>query len=461
MITDPLSEREREILRLVALGATNQRIAHELVISINTVKVHVRNVFTKIGVNSRAEAALYAVRVGLVQADGVPAGLAGEDVRAARTGADGAVTYDALTAQQSVTGPGLTAAVPQGPSGLRAHPLAAITLAMVVVVAIILFLTQSTWLPITPFEQPRIAAATPVGSGPRWRELASLPTGRAAFALASFTVEGRSFLYAIGGDTTVAVVNEVLRYDPANNAWAPMSPKPTATADVRAAVLGNKVYVPGGRLADGRISTQMEAYDPQRDLWLQLAPMPVPRSGYALAVFEGKLFVIGGWDGSTYRTEVWQYNPDDDSWRTRTPMPTARAYAVAVSLEHWIYVVGGEDASGPLALNQRYSPADDGAEAPWATKAPSLAPLSRGDAAAIGGLVMMAGLDNPGGHLAIYSQQTDTWRTSEMPLSPLRDLRAQAIGNKLYLIGGRTGGIPTKGAFEYQVISTVFLPAIR
>src|SRR5687768_2580013 len=51
--TNQLSEREREILRLVAGGLTNQQIANQLGISVNTVKVHLRNVFAKIGVASR------------------------------------------------------------------------------------------------------------------------------------------------------------------------------------------------------------------------------------------------------------------------------------------------------------------------------------------------------------------------------------------------------------------------
>src|SRR3954447_23704369 len=64
-----LSEREQEILRLVAEGLSNQQIANQLGVSINTVKVHLRNVFGKIGAASRTEATMYAVRTGIVTVD--------------------------------------------------------------------------------------------------------------------------------------------------------------------------------------------------------------------------------------------------------------------------------------------------------------------------------------------------------------------------------------------------------
>ncbi len=63
-----LSDRELEVLRLVARGLSNRDIAAELVIAENTVKNHVRNILEKLQLRSRMEAAMYAVREKLVDA---------------------------------------------------------------------------------------------------------------------------------------------------------------------------------------------------------------------------------------------------------------------------------------------------------------------------------------------------------------------------------------------------------
>jgi DNA-binding CsgD family transcriptional regulator len=63
--TDGLSSREIEVLRLLAAGRSNQQIADELVISLNTVRRHVSNVFDKTGAANRAQAAVYAKERGL------------------------------------------------------------------------------------------------------------------------------------------------------------------------------------------------------------------------------------------------------------------------------------------------------------------------------------------------------------------------------------------------------------
>lgn len=62
----PLSEREIEVLRLIAEGYSNPEISETLHISLNTVKTHVTNIFNKLGINDRTLAAVQASRLGLI-----------------------------------------------------------------------------------------------------------------------------------------------------------------------------------------------------------------------------------------------------------------------------------------------------------------------------------------------------------------------------------------------------------
>ena len=55
-----LSMREREVLALVALGMTNREVAHELYLSVDTVKTYVKRLYSKMGVKNRTQAALRA-----------------------------------------------------------------------------------------------------------------------------------------------------------------------------------------------------------------------------------------------------------------------------------------------------------------------------------------------------------------------------------------------------------------
>jgi len=64
-----LTGREIEVLELVAAGNTSRAIGHELYISENTVKNHIRNILDKLGLHSRNEAVLYAVRENLISLD--------------------------------------------------------------------------------------------------------------------------------------------------------------------------------------------------------------------------------------------------------------------------------------------------------------------------------------------------------------------------------------------------------
>jgi NarL family two-component system response regulator LiaR len=68
-VREELTERESEVLRLMATGCRNERIAETLRISEQTVKNHIRNIFGKLGVETRVEAVLYAISEGLAGED--------------------------------------------------------------------------------------------------------------------------------------------------------------------------------------------------------------------------------------------------------------------------------------------------------------------------------------------------------------------------------------------------------
>ncbi len=66
---DPLSDREREVLRLLALGHTNQEIAKQLYISVRTAETHRAHIMQKLGLSTRAELVRHAIAHGLLTDD--------------------------------------------------------------------------------------------------------------------------------------------------------------------------------------------------------------------------------------------------------------------------------------------------------------------------------------------------------------------------------------------------------
>ena len=67
---DPLSEREREVMRLLALGHTNQEISSQLYISVRTAETHRAHIMQKLRLSTRAELVRYALSQGLLAEDG-------------------------------------------------------------------------------------------------------------------------------------------------------------------------------------------------------------------------------------------------------------------------------------------------------------------------------------------------------------------------------------------------------
>ena len=66
LASDPVTEREREVLELMVAGCTNVAIAQQLFITVGTVKTHVRNILAKLCADDRTEAAVRALRSGII-----------------------------------------------------------------------------------------------------------------------------------------------------------------------------------------------------------------------------------------------------------------------------------------------------------------------------------------------------------------------------------------------------------
>jgi DNA-binding CsgD family transcriptional regulator/N-acetylneuraminic acid mutarotase len=430
-----LTDRELEIVRAVATGATNQQIARDLQISVNTVKVHLKNIFAKLEIQSRTEVALYAVKAGLVEVERPPAF---ED--AAR---------------------GREPAAPEPISRWKRVLL----VAAVIVAALLVWLPRIEQAPAAPSGSDFEDEAGPAQvSGPplqlqRWSSLAPMPTARSRLA----AVYHEGLIYAIGGDMADGVTGAVEIYDTSANGWHGGSAKPVAVNNVGAAVLGGRIFVPGGYSAEGEVIPDLEVYDPQEDSWEGGSPMPVGLCAYALAVADDKLYLFGGWDGAMYVASTYEYDPLSDKWSEKTPMPSARGFLSAAVVEGKIYVVGGYDGERELATVEEYDPAQEGKGEPWReVAAMSLSRGGLGVAAIAGSLYAVGGGWN--GYLAFnerYDPRSDQWSTVETPIfGQWRNLAVVASETRLYALGGWNGDF-LEANNEYRALFTYYMPEVR
>jgi DNA-binding CsgD family transcriptional regulator len=446
-----LSEREREILRLVATGATNQQIAAQLNISANTVKVHLRNIFGKIGVVSRTEATMYAVRNGIVEVAAVSSGNAAVlsestmppvDVSPISSRSESGKSTDKVTRSS----PG------QARWLLYAGIAGGAILAFAIIFGVLVLLqgsTPSTTQPtVVPSPQMFVSSPSPV-----WTAHPALPFAQRASAAISF--EGRIFV--IGGATDSGVTGSAWRYDPSTQTWVPLNAKPTPVRDIGAVVLNGKIYIPGGRLTDGSITNKLEVFDPALGSWSERRSLPAPRSAYALATVDGRLYLFGGWDGTKVCDDVFAYDPTTDTWEQRPAMPTARAYAGASVVDGNIYVIGGENQGQQLDINEQFSPAKSGDSA-WSQRTALPEPRSRFGSSALSNLIFVLGgvpQDNP----LYYDVRSDSWRAFEAPQTPLGEQPAVAVRDaSLFVISGvlNQNNSPTH---ELRMLYAVVLPA--
>jgi N-acetylneuraminic acid mutarotase len=204
-------------------------------------------------------------------------------------------------------------------------------------------------------------------------------TARCEVAYGELTHGGK--LYVVGG-RTIGTGNMLTAYDVATDSWTTLTPMPTARAAAGAAVVGNALYVIGGRLGSspgvGMALKVVERYDIDTDTWNTVAPLPNPRSDMAVVTRGGKIYVFGGaslntnddldllvdedpidgvdndFDGlidedPAVCDDTLVYDPVKDTWTALTPMPQPRYVHMAGKVGNHVYVFGGADANGVVS----------------------------------------------------------------------------------------------------------------
>ncbi len=470
---NPLSEREMEVARLLATGATNAEIARSLVISPHTVKVHLRNIFEKLQVNSRTEASIVLVQRNWLTLPGME--ISGE---ADETGdeATSAALVGALPAAlaepapQLPPEPALLLDLPMQPARWQTYYLVG---ALVLVLAALLTPQLPIWgkassdllsdssRTVLGQPAPRVQA--------RWEQRLPLTTQRSRLAVVS--LDNR--LYAIGGETTGgSTVPTVDIYDLQVNDWRAGPPLPAALANLAAVTFKERIYVAGGnsRSRDDAqssaisISDHFFVLDPENDQWRSAGQLPNPLAGAALVADENALYLLGGWDGRAMHDEIWQLTPPAavdatmPGWTLvgRLRMPIAFLGAALVNDE--IFVVGGHDGQHDLATAEAYNLSTD----QWRDLPPLSSPRS-GLQLAYDGLALFA--LGGGGPYAIETHErfdltNNLWSNFPSPLAgEWRHPGAVVQGGRIHLIGGWSGDYLDLH-LQYQSNIRTFLPVI-
>lgn len=445
---ESLSPRELEVLEAMARGASNRDIAEQLVISPNTVKAHVRNVATKLGVSSRTEAVTVALQRGIIaigRSDALE--IAEEDEPPAAEN-----FLPAEAAPRTTLVPEPAPAVPAPAIRRRRPPFALWLGAALVVLAVWGSYRLGQRGEGAPGPTAQAIAATPVQLQPLgetgWSIWEALPEPRAGMAVTTIGLN----LYAIGGETAEGVSPTTLVYTSGQAGWRTAASKPTAVADAGAAVLAEQIYVAGGRGADGRPTAAFEAYSPGNNAWRAVAALPRPLSGAAVAANGGYLYLIGGEAATGAAAEVYRYDPAADGWRPLPPLREARAYAAVGVIGNTLFVVGGRNETGELASCEQLATA----EARWSACRDMLAPRAGATAAALFNrlYVVGGGPAEPAPYGELYDLNTDTWQILNLPMleagQSWNRLGVGAIETRLYLLGGVQNGRLAAAGYVYD-----------
>ncbi len=463
---ESLSERELDVLQNLASGATNKEIASDLSISQNTVKVHLRNIYAKLGVSSRTEATTAAIQLGYLNVLGqesetavaiAPAAapvietVSDPDPKTPPNGDQAGTTIAAADVDQPET-----AVSTQKKRGWRIPALVGL---LVISLIAILLLSLQVFTALTPTPTPEPFIEEPIGDT-RWAVSREMPEGRANMAVVAVGLN----LYQIGGETELGVDDAVYIFNSSTRAWQEGASKPTAVADVTAVDLYGEIYVPGGRLADGQPTAAVEVYSPAQNAWRPVAALPQPVSG-GLALTDGAfVYLFGGWNGSKYLNTAYVYDPGADTWRPLPDMPIASAFASGGELSNQLVIVGGADGEKNLAACHLFDPLTEG----WGVCPDMLLPRAgAGAAVLLNKLYVIGGGMNAGEEIPfseVYDPNSQTWQVLNTPRleesGSWSNLGVSHIETRIYTLGGREeDGYLASNLIYAPLVYQTFIPA--
>lgn len=475
---ETLSKRELEVLQCVIDGFVNKEIATNLTISQNTVKVHLRNIYTKLGVSSRTEATTVALQKGLGtlagvttengESNGVKTATSTEPVLSLPKGSVQAVSTEPIQAV-SLSEPASVSIESSDPVEQPSQPpfsrkrigwigLLLLLLAATSFLAFRIFAGRAQ-----PSPTPEPFAETALSDD--WLQSRPLPAPRANMALVGNGLN----LYLIGGVDENGITNTVSIYDTSALIWREGAPKPTAVTDVTGAELFGEIYLAGGALADGQPADVLEVYSPANDSWRIATPLPTAVSGGLLLSDGSFLYLFGGWDGQNYLADAYRFDPANNNWQILPSMPTPRAFMTGGVVKGKLYVIGGYDGERPLrecAAFDLTSGSNEDNER-WHPCADTLLPRAgAGGAGLLNKLYILGGGafgDEAIPYSESYNPDADQWSIVNTPLlSDLPNwehLGITTVETKIYAVGGLRDSELTAETFVYRpLVYQTFIP---
>ncbi len=486
---EPLTERELEVVKFVAQGASNKQIAAGLFVSENTVKAHLKNIFVKLEVESRARVAAIAQRNGWVdgseesEASVVPAPQAAskpdvdEPIRASMPPVviGDIKPLEAVPAEPAPAAPiqpvrSARIAVPVAPNPSPQPTLALWRRIAVVFVALGIvfgsaFSVQANRVSVVPVIDDDVLAGPNnpggVSESSRWHERVPMPAARTR----SVAFASSSKIYVIGGAVERAVTGETLVYTIRDNAWRAAAEKPTPLRLAAGAVLSDVIYMPGGLDAAGAATDRFERFDIASETWDVLPKLPRALSGHVVVATFDNIYVFGGKTASdSFNQDGYVYALATGSWSRIGGLPTARSQAAAALVNDRIYVVGGTDGQSEFTTCEYYIVDENR----WGACKPMI--IGRGG---LGLASVAGGLYAIGGGVANkyvpfnerYDVAKDRWTPFEIPINRAgiwKNTAVASLPTEFYVFGGSTGQESRNENYVFEVLpNRSFLPQLQ